>query len=595
MTLDRMLERANQSSPEKFAILSRDRNVTYRQLNNQASALANGLLNLGMKRGDVVAMLLSKSVEAVVAFLGVTRAGGVIAPVNMRLKPDTLRVTFNHLNPFAVIADSLYHPFLTKFFRPNHPHSYILLIGHAKGDRVHSFNDLLARESERSPEVQIEENDVAYLNFTSGTTGIPKAAITTHGNLLWNTKGAVEVMRMDSGDVHLCMFPMYAHPHEIFCRSIYMGGTTVLLDSMYPKTIMRVLEQFRVTCMMAVPMFYKSLFALARTKEFDISSLRIAEAGGMFSPAELSKEFEEVFGLRFLPVWGSTETTGIALATSPVGEYRLGTMGKPCPGYEVHVLGPGGRETDCDEVGELVISGPGVVQGYFNLPTEAEATFHHGACYTGDMVRRDEAGYYYFLGRRSGLMKVAGLKVYPSEVEAVLLKHPQIEEAAVIALPDSLRGEIPKAFIVPKPGQTVDPKEVRLFCRDLLADYKIPAQIEVRGELPKTETGKISHAELTQEAHDALAEDELISLQRRIQTLDSKIVDLLNQRVELVHRIFNLRDQEAGVRRAPLLTQALRPDDVISHAIEQNKGPIYDEALEEIFRKIIALDLLIQS
>ncbi|HEX7344557.1 MAG TPA: AMP-binding protein [bacterium] len=598
MTLDRMLERANQSSPEKFAILSRDRNVTYRQLNDQANALANGLLNLGMKRGDVVVMLLSKSVEAVVTFLGVTRAGGAIAPVNMRLKPDTLRVSFNHLNPFAVVADSLYYPFLTKFFRPNHPQSYVLLIGRAQGDRVHSFDDILARETSRSPGVQIEENDVAYLNFTSGTTGIPKAAITTHGNLLWNTKGAVEMMRMDSRDVHLCMFPMYAHPHEIFCRSIYLGGTTVLLDSMYPKTIMRVLEQFRVTCMMAVPMFYKSLFPLGRAKEFDLSSLRIAEAGGMSSPAELCREFEEIFGLRFLPVWGSTETTGIALATSPVEDFRMGSMGKPCPGYEVRVLGPGGREADTDEVGELVISGPGVVQGYFNLPAETEATFHHGACYTGDMVRRDETGFYNFLGRRSGLMKVAGLKVYPTEVEAVLLKHPKIEEAAVIALPDSLRGEIPKAFVVPKPGQTVEPKEVRLFCREHLADYKIPALIEVRGELPKTETGKISHAELTQEAHDALADDELSSLQRRIQALDSKMVDLLNQRVELVHRIFNLRDQDAGTRRASpphaVHLQALRPDSVISHVIEQNKGPIYDEALEEIFRKIIALDLLIQ-
>jgi len=605
MTLDRMLERANQSSPEKFAILSRSRNLTYRQLNDQVNALANGLLNLGLKRGDIVAMLLPKSIEAVVAFLGVTRAGGVIAPINMRLKPDTLRVTFNHLNPFAVIADSLYHPLIAKLFRPSHPQRHIIISGETStvggvrqltdmrppsaGGKILSFNDILAQESQRAPGIPIEEHDIAYLNYTSGTTGIPKAAITTHGNLLWNTKGAVEMLRLDSRDVHLCMFPVYAHPHEIFCRSIYLGGTTVLLDSMYPKTILRVLEQFRITCMMAVPPFYKSLFPLARAREFDISALRIAEAGGMFSPPELCKEFEEIFQLRFLPVWGSTETAGIALATSPVEECRLGSMGKPCPGYEVHVLGPGGRQADSGEVGELVISGPGVVQGYFNLPAETEAAFHHGACYTGDMVRKDEAGFYHFLGRRSGLMKVAGLKVYPSEVETVLLKHPQIEEAAVISLPDALRGEIPKAFIVPRAGQTIDPKEVRAFCREHLSDYKVPSVIEARSELPKTETGKVSHAELAQEALDALAEDEVGSLQRRVQNVDSKIVELLNQRLELVRRILSLKDR----KDQPVYT-ALRSDEVIAHVIEENKGPIYDEALEEIFRKIIALDLLIQ-
>ncbi len=590
MTLDRMLERANQSSPEKFAILSRSCNLTYRQLNNQVNALANGLLNLGLQRGDKVAMLLPKTVEAVVAFLAVTRAGGIIAPINMRLKSDTLRVTFNHLNPFAAISDHLYYPLLNKLFRPSHPQSRIILTGRINRDsKSHSYTDILTRESDRAPGIQIEETDVAYLNYTSGTTGIPKAAITTHGNLIWNTKGAVEMLKMDSRDVHLCMFPMYAHPHEIFCRSIYLGGTTVLLDSMYPKTIARIIDQFKVTCVMAVPPFYRSLFPIGRAREFDFSSLRIAEAGGVYSPPELCKEFEEIFGRRFLPVWGSTETTGIALATSPVEELRLGSMGKPCPGYEVHVLGPGGREADIGEAGELVISGPGVVQGYFNLPAETETTFHRGACHTGDMVRRDEAGFCHFLGRRSGLMKVAGLKVYPSEVETVLQKHPQVLEAAVIALPDALRGEVPKAFVVPTPGAKLDVKELRAFCRQHLADYKVPSLIELRSELPKTETGKISHAELAQEALDSLADDEVKSLQRRVQSIDSKIVDSLNARVELVQRIMTLKDK----MDQPLYA-ALRGDEVITRVIEENKGPIYDEALEEIFRKIIALDLLIQ-
>ncbi|MFH1862504.1 MAG: AMP-binding protein [bacterium] len=293
--------------------------------------------------------------------------------------------------------------------------------------------------------------------------------------------------------------------------------------------------------------------------------------------------------MRFLPVWGSTETTGVALATPPQGDYHRGSLGKPCPGYEVHVQGAGGREADVDETGELVISGPGVTQGYFELPEETEKTFHHGACFTGDMVRRDAEGFYHFLGRRSGLLKVAGLKVYPLEVETVLSQHPNIEEAVVIALPDASRGEIPKAFVVPKSTKQLDIKEIRAFCRERLADYKVPQQIEIRSELPRTETGKISRAELAQEALNELADDEVKSLQRRVYSIDSKILDLLNIRVELIQRIAKLR----GQMDQPLY-ESLHGNEVIARMIEENKGPIYDEAVEEIFKKILTLDIMIQ-
>lgn len=590
MNLDRMLERAAKSYPDKSVVHAINNSLTYSQLNDQVNALANGLLNLGLQRGDRVAMLLPKSIEAVVAFLGVIRASGVIAPINMRLKADTLRANFSQLNPFAVIADPIYLPLLQKFFYSSHPQGKVILTGSSKNNKTISFDDLLRKEPSRSPGVELDENDIAYLNYTSGTTGIPKGAITTHGNLLWNTKGAVEMLKMNSDDVHLCMFPIYAHPHEIFCRTIYLNGTTVLLDSMYPKTIARAIEQFKVTTVMAVPPFFKSLFPLVKKKEFDFSTLRLPEAGGVHSSSDFCQEFEGIFGVRLLPVWGSTETTGVALATPPDGEYAVGSMGKPCPGYEVHVEGPGGREADVGETGEMIISGPGVVEGYFNLAEETEKTFHHGACHTGDMVRRDEHGFYHFLGRRSGLMKVAGLKVYPHEVETVLSQHPSVDETAVISLPDSLRGEIPKAFVVPKPSVQLDIKDLRAFCRDHLADYKVPMQIEIRSELPKTETGKVSYAELEREALNELADDEIKSLERRVSAVDSKMLELLNARVELVQRIAKL----AGKMDQPLYA-SLRGDEVISRVIEENKGPIYDEAVEEIFKKILALDLMVHS
>ncbi|MFH1735863.1 MAG: AMP-binding protein [bacterium] len=589
MTLDSMLERAARSNPDKVALIEINKQLTYLDFDNQVSALANGLLNLGIKPGDCVATLIPKSIEAVVAFMAIVRAGGIAAPINMRQKADALRVNFKQINPFAVIADPLYYPIINKFYEPIQPQGRVILTGTTITNGSISYENLIESESTRSPELKLKDTQIAYLNYTSGTTGIPKGAITTHENLTWNTKGAVETFKMNSEDVHLCMFSIYAHPHEIFCRSIYLGGTAVILDSMYPKTIARAIDEFKVTCVMAVPPFFRSLFPVVKSKRFDFSSLRIPEAGGVYSPPEFCQEFEDLFEKRFLPVWGSTETTGIALATPVDGDHRHGSLGKPVKGYEVQVLGAGGREASADETGELAISGPGVVQGYFNLPEDSERVFHTGVCRTGDMVRRDEDGFYYFLGRRSGLMKVAGMKVYPQELEQCLLKHPGIAEAAVVSLPDRLRGEIPKAFVSPKPGVELDENEIRAYCRENIADYKVPTQIQIFSELPKGEGGKIAYTELTQTAMDDLADSELKSMQRRIHSVDSKILDLLNARVELVQRIMSLRN------KMDLPTySAERSDEIIARVIEENKGPIYDAALEEIYKKILALDLMIQ-
>jgi len=589
MILDSMLERAARSNPDKVALIEINRQLTYQDFNDQVGALANGLLNMGLKPGDCVAMLIPKSIDTVIAFMAIIRAGGIAAPINMRQKADALRLNFKQINPFAIIADPLYYPIITKFYEPIQPKGRVLLTGTTDINGSTSFNKLIESESTRSPELKIDEKDVAYLNFTSGTTGIPKGAVTTHENLTWNTKGAVETFKMSSEDVHLCMFSVYAHPHEIFCRSIYLGGTAIILDSMYPKTIAKAIEEFNVTCVMAVPPFFRSLFPIAKEKRYNFESLRIPEAGGVYSPPDFCKEFEDLFQKRFLPVWGSTETTGIALATPVDGDYKHGSLGKPVKGYEIQVQSAGGREAGDDETGELVISGPGVVQGYFNLPEDTERVFHTDACHTGDMVRRDEEGFYYFLGRRSGLMKVAGMKVYPLELEQCLLKHPGIAEAAVISLPDRMRGEIPKAFVTLRKGVELIEGEIRDFCRDNIADYKVPNQIQILEELPKSDSGKISYTELAQFAMDDLADNEIKALQRRIHAVDSKLLDLLNDRVEIVQRLMTLRKK---MGKPPY--SAERGDEIIARVIEENKGPIYDAALEEIFKKILALDVMIQ-
>ena len=292
------------------------------------------------------------------------------------------------------------------------------------------------------------------------------------------------------------MFPVFGHPHELFARSLYLGGTTVLIDSTYPKSIAMAISEYRVTCMMAVASIYDTLARLPLSSPFDLSSLRIPESGGMYIQPTLEQKFRERFKVPIIPVWGSTETSGIALVIPVEGEHRSGSMGKPSLYYQVKVMGESGEELPPDEVGEMAVKGPGVCIGYYNQPEETEIYMRDGWFLTGDMVKMDSEGYYYFASRKTGMMKVAGLKVFPTEIEDVLINHPKIEAVAVVKVQDSLHGEVPKAVIVVKDGLEISKDEIRKYCEEKMSRYKIPRIVEFRNELPKTPGGKILYREL---------------------------------------------------------------------------------------------------
>jgi long-chain acyl-CoA synthetase len=248
--------------------------------------------------------------------------------------------------------------------------------------------------------------------------------------------------------------------------------------------------------MMAIALVYESLVRFLASNPLSFGSLRVAESGGMHVSPTLVKEFKERFNVAIAPVWGSTETTGIAIATSGHDEYQPGSIGKPCPYYEVKIVDENGNELPSNEIGEMILRGPAVCSGYFENPEETEQHMKNGWLFTKDLVRKDSQGYYYFVSRKSGMMKVAGLRVFPAEIEDVLRTHPEIAEAAVVKVRDRLLGEAPKAVIVLKNGRNLDEKEIRKYCGMRLESYKVPAAIEFRSELPKTPSGKILYRDL---------------------------------------------------------------------------------------------------
>lgn len=495
MTLIELLEKSARLFPEKTAIICRETGISYEEFQRCSNALAGFLVNIGFKKGERVGLLTKKSPEAILSFLGVATAGGIVFPVDYNQTIPHIQYILDLTKPSVLIVADDFQPLLPKLSL-SCLDDRIVIIGKKTKGRYREWGAILDQDTWSTPEIQIEEDDIVYLNFTSGTTGMPKAAVATHGNIYWNTRASVESLKLTSDDIHLCLFPVFGHPHELFARSVYLGGTIVLVDSISPKSIAKAISGYHVTCMMAVASIYDTLIRFHESNPFDFSSLRLPESGGMHIHPALAHKFRERFGFSMIPVWGSTETTGIAFA-NPVGHTRKeGSIGRPCPYYQAKIVGEGGEELDTDEIGEMAIKGPAVSAGYFGNLEETKKCMKGEWFFTGDLARRDSEGFFYFVGRKSGMIKVAGKKVFLTEIEDVLSAHPKVAEVAVVKIQDRLRGEAPKAVIVLKEGEEIDKAEIRRYSEDRMSKYKAPRVIEFRTELPKTSGGKILYREL---------------------------------------------------------------------------------------------------
>jgi long-chain acyl-CoA synthetase len=490
MTLGKLLERNAKALPEKIAIVFHDRKLTYRQLNETVNRMATGLMHLGMNKGDRIGLMLPRIPELVIGFLAVAKAGGIAVPINFELAAEGTQAVLDRTLPRFLIVAEQFSEQLRTFLTPNHRTSVITTGKPVNGWA--SWNDVMEMGTPDDPALENKVGDVVYLNYTSGSSGNSKGAVTTHSHIYWNTVASVEALGLMPEDVHLCMFAPFAHPHELFARPLYLGGTFVLLENIYPKSLAKAITDNRVTCMMGLAPMYETLLEVLEHKPYDLSSLRIPESGGMFTRLDLIERFQKKLSVPIIPVWGSTETTGIALANRPGRDVVPCSAGRPCPSYEVKIVGDEGEELPLGEIGEMVFKGPAVVQSYYEDEADTAACFRDGWYYSGDLGRQDQQGNFFFVERKRGMMKVAGHKVFPLEIEQVLLDHPQIQEAAVISATDRLRGEVPKAIIVPKNGSRLTEKEVFVFCMERLAQYKLPRIVEIRESLPKTGSGKIN-------------------------------------------------------------------------------------------------------
>lgn len=493
MTLIETLEINAAKRPEKHAIIYKNHKINYGELNDHVTRLANSIRQLGVNKGDRIGLMLQREPNLIIAFLASIKAGAIPAPINFNLTKEQLRKLFISMNPAIVFTRDKFYDLLQEAEIKRNTHIVVTDKGNADS---HEWDDLLKNRPLTDPH-PVSLDDTAYLNYTSGSTGEQKGAMATHANIYWNTVSAVESFKITGDDVHLCMFAPFAHPHELLARALYTGGTMVLLDDIFPKSLAEAIRGHSVTCMMGLAPMYQMLIDTAASN--DLKSLRIPESGGMTTRPDLISCFEKQFGVPIYPVWGSTETTGIAIAVRPGEKTKEYSLGRPCPYYEVKVVDETGDEARAGEIGEMAFRGRGVIREYYLGEGVMKDCSNQGWYFSGDLGRYDKEGFFYFMDRKSHMLKVAGLKVYPLEVEIVLLSHPFIKEAAVIGVKDRLRGEIPKAVIIPKEGHSPTKEDISGFCKGVLPNYKIPRIIELRDDLPRFANGKVNKRQLMEE------------------------------------------------------------------------------------------------
>jgi long-chain acyl-CoA synthetase len=344
---------------------------------------------------------------------------------------------------------------------------------------------------------RVEAEDVAACLYTSGTTGRAKGAMLTHKNLLANIQSFREILHVTEDDVFLCVLPMF-HAFAatvLFLEPLSLGATIVVEPRFAPDLVLKAIGEHGVTLFAGVPAMFAVLASLPRPAA-DFSAWRLCISGGAPLPPPVLEGFEAKYGVPIYEGYGPTECAPVLTVNPPLGLRKIGSVGPAIPQVELRIVDEAGAPVPVGQVGEIVARGPNVMKGYLNRPDETAGVLRDGWYHTGDLGRVDADGYYYIVDRKTDLIIVGGLNVYPREVELALASHPAVAEAAVIGVPDPARGEAPSALVVLRDGQQAGTQELIQWCRQRLANYKVPRTVTFVSQLPKSATGKVLKAKL---------------------------------------------------------------------------------------------------
>lgn len=483
------IEKRARITPTRQALVGEERTLTYDQMSKEIQHIGCKLKwNYRLNRGDRIAVLSTNSLEYVTLLFAAAELGLIVVPLNIRLSLPELDYQVKDSSPRLLIVSREYDAVGRELVlcRPQ-----MQVIG---------IDELWHDDITQNVEVETSGrgSDPFLICYTSGTTGRPKGAILTQDNMFWNALNNIFALDLSSADRAITLLPLF-HIGGIglFTFPVLLaGGTVVIPDRFQPDKALSLIEQHQVTIVMGVPTMHAAMLQSERFPRTDLSSVRWFYNGGAPCPTELIQEYQKR-GIRFGQGYGLTETSPtVCMLSQEDCETRIGSIGKPAMFCEVKVMEGEDREVPVGEVGELWVRGPNVFQGYWNLPVETQNAFHQGWFRTGDLVRCDDDGFLYVVGRKKEMIISGGENVYPLEVEQVISSHPAVQETAVFGVPDKKWGEVPMAIVVLKPRRTLSESELSEFCRERLAKYKCPKYIHFTSEIPKNATGKIDKVDL---------------------------------------------------------------------------------------------------
>lgn len=502
--LHALLSESTARDPDRVAFVRRGERTTYGELEDRAGRLAAALVQIGVKRGDRVALVLDNLVEYLIAYYGILKAGAAVVPLCPDTRTHTLCYALSHCDAAAVILEARNARLLDGRSGELPSLRLVITIGEAELESsgrmdVREISALLAY-NDRLDDNGARGEDLASIIYTSGTTGRPKGAMLAHRNLLANVRSIVEYLELGASDRIAMVLPFfYVYGNSVLHTHICVGGSIAVLGSMaFPAAVLKGIQQERCTGFSGVPSTFARLIQFSALDTFDLGSLRyITQAGGPMTPALTEKLKRAVPGVRIYVMYGQTEASARLSYLPPKDlERKIGSAGIGIPGVTLRIMDKEGREVPRGVVGEIVAQGENIMLGYWGDPEATAKTLRPEGLRTGDLARMDDEGYIYIVARESDMIKSGAHRIGPKEIEDVVETLPEVAQCAVVGVPDDLLGEAIAAFVVPVSNATVTTKQVLQVCHDHLPKFKMPSHVRFVESLPRTPTGKLRRNEL---------------------------------------------------------------------------------------------------
>ena len=485
-----LLDQAAQEHPNKTAIIDKEEELSFSVLNRRVHALAGHLQSKGIKQSDRVGVLLPNCAAIPLIYFASQKIGAVSVLFDARLRGNELQEVLRDADLRLLVVHQQLISEVAIVLGELTP----LPIWIVQGEGEEAFEKRYAALLQLAPLPQLNADDDALILYTSGTTGEPKGVVLSYRNLAQYPRVMTEMGITGSSTIRGCILPMSHIVGPLVCNEVAdKAFTLVIFDQINPVTLLDGIQKYRISVFEGVPIVFQLLSGVRDLSSYDTSSVKIAAMMGTSIPLPLLRAFHSAQPhIKVIQGYGLTETSPMITLVEPEkAEAKVGSIGRAVPGVDVKIVDDSGREMPVDEPGEIITRGPHIMKGYFRKPEATAARIRDGWLYTGDVGKRVMDGYFIHLGRRDDMIITGGLNVYPAEVENLIYSFPNVQETTVFAIPDPKRGQVIGAAVVPRPGKTIATKELLIFLRGNLANFKVPQKIAIRESLPRTSSGKV--------------------------------------------------------------------------------------------------------